>query len=248
MKKRLVLIMTAAMLLAGCGAAENEGTENTSAQEVQNETGAMQSEVETEVEETEEVASTEVVPEAVPEETPEVEVGYTYTDLDKTLYAKQSVNVRDIPSADGTKLGALSFAQEVHVTGQCNETSWYRIEYNGEVAYVSNNYLVETKPEVQTNQSASNGGGTQSGSWSDGYEMYVWYDMGEYFFMRVANVDEARQYLNQFPSTHWQTLKDRYPDREIVYGGTGPNCAVVSAVYMDPETGFPIWSADYLWD
>lgn len=75
---------------------------------------------------------------------------YTYTDLDKTMYAKSSVNVRSLPSTDGEKLGGLSKAQEVHVTGQCNETSWYRIDYNGSVAYVSNSYLVNDKPVEET--------------------------------------------------------------------------------------------------
>lgn len=75
---------------------------------------------------------------------------YTYTEMSATKYAKQSVNIRNLPSTDGEKLGGLSTNQEVSVTGQCNETSWYRIEYNGEVAYVSNNYLVDEKVEVQT--------------------------------------------------------------------------------------------------
>lgn len=75
---------------------------------------------------------------------------YTFTDLDKVMYAESSVNVRDLPSIDGTKLGGLSKAQEVHVTGQCNESNWYRIEYDGAVGYVSNDYLVNEKPVVQT--------------------------------------------------------------------------------------------------
>lgn len=48
---------------------------------------------------------------------------YTYTDLNKTMYAKSSVNVRSLPLKDGTKIGSLSQNQAVNVTGQCNETS-----------------------------------------------------------------------------------------------------------------------------
>lgn len=77
---------------------------------------------------------------------------YTYTDLDKTMYAKQTVNVRDLPSTDGNKLGGLSSAQEVKVLGQCNETSWYKIEFDGGVGYVSNNYIVAEKPVVEAVQ------------------------------------------------------------------------------------------------
>ena len=71
---------------------------------------------------------------------------YTYTELSATMYAKSAVNVRDLPSTDGNKLGGLSSGQAVTVTGKCNETGWYRIDYNGSVAYVSNSYLVDNKP------------------------------------------------------------------------------------------------------
>lgn len=74
---------------------------------------------------------------------------YTYTDMDATMYAQQTVNVRSMPSTDGEKLGSLSTNDEVKVTGQCAETSWYRIEYSGGVAYVSDSYLGNDKVVVQ---------------------------------------------------------------------------------------------------
>lgn len=70
---------------------------------------------------------------------------YTYADLNKTMYAKSSVNVRNIPSASGTKLGSLKKNNEVTVTGQCNETGWYRIVYDDGEAFVSNKYLSDEK-------------------------------------------------------------------------------------------------------
>ena len=75
---------------------------------------------------------------------------YTYTDKNATMYAKSAVNVRDLPSTDGKKLGALSKQQEVKVTGICKETGWYRISYKGKVGYVSNNYLVAKTQTVVT--------------------------------------------------------------------------------------------------
>lgn len=72
---------------------------------------------------------------------------YTVIDMTKTMYAKQSVNVRSGPSSDYENLGSLTTNQEVLVTGQA-DTGWYRIDYNGGVAYVSNNYLSDTKVEV----------------------------------------------------------------------------------------------------
>lgn len=74
---------------------------------------------------------------------------YTYTDLDQTMWTSSIVNVRDLPSESGGKLGALEKAQETHVTGQCLQTEWYRIEYEGASAYVSNSYLQDSKPVIE---------------------------------------------------------------------------------------------------
>ena len=128
---------------------------------------------------------------------------YTYTDLDKTMYAKQSVNVRDLPTADGNKLGGLSSAQEVKVTGQCNETSWYRIEFDGGVAYVSNSYLQDSKPEQQTTTQ----GGTTNNTASTSTQNFPhalnspWYDAGtgEVYFYTVGKASVMTEpYLTAF--------------------------------------------------
>lgn len=85
---------------------------------------------------------------------------YTYTDMDATMYAQNTVNVRNLPNSDGEKLDGLSTNDEVKVTGQCVETNWYRIEFDGNVAYVSNDYLGNDKVVVQaqTTQSTSSSG------------------------------------------------------------------------------------------
>ena len=76
---------------------------------------------------------------------------YTYTELNKTMYVKSSVNIRNLPSAEGDLLGTLPKGFEVKVTGQCKEPNWYRIEVTGGgIAYVSNNYLSDTKPAEET--------------------------------------------------------------------------------------------------
>jgi len=74
---------------------------------------------------------------------------YTFEDMDATKYAKSTVNVRSLPNSDGEKLGGLSTNDEVKVTGKCAETGWYRIEYADGIAYISNDYLVDEKVEVQ---------------------------------------------------------------------------------------------------
>ena len=104
----------------------------------------------------EEVVSTEEqqTTTAKQEETTVKQNVYTYSELDKKMYAKSSVNVRILPSTDGEKIGSLSKGQEVIVTGQCNETKWYRIIYKDKVAYVSSSYLVNDKPEEETTKSS----------------------------------------------------------------------------------------------
>ncbi|MBE5851834.1 MAG: SH3 domain-containing protein [Lachnospiraceae bacterium] len=80
---------------------------------------------------------------------------YSFEEMDATKYAKSTVNVRAIPISDGEKLGGLSANDEVKVTGKCNETGWYRIEYADGIAYVSDEYLVDEKVEVQVEAKAS---------------------------------------------------------------------------------------------
>ena len=71
-------------------------------------------------------------------------------ELDQTMYATTAVSIRSISSAEGEKLGDLSFAQEVHVTGRDKNTGWYRIEHDGGSAWVSDSYLSDSKPTVRT--------------------------------------------------------------------------------------------------
>ena len=122
------------------------------------------SEVESGEAEKEETSDEEMVEE---ENQPSEEPEYSYTDLNQTMYASQSVNVRSLPGTNGERVGGLSTAQAVTVTGKCYETGWYRIEYNGEEAFVSDSYLVSEKPvqqEVVTKSSSSSGSGSSGSS------------------------------------------------------------------------------------
>jgi uncharacterized protein YkwD len=128
----------------------------------------------TEVEENETESETEIKSENESESETEIKsesadatasepAGYTYTDMSTTMYAKSTVTVRDLPSTDGKKLGSLSTNQGVAVTGQCNETGWYRIEYNGSTGYVSNKYLSDEQATAQNTTNGDTGNGA-SGS------------------------------------------------------------------------------------
>lgn len=165
MKKRLFILTTVMMLsLTGLTAC---GKEETTADVPETETVAETTEVaevDTEVvktEDTEEVTETVEDTEVIlTEETEETETpaetpAYTVKDMTATKYAKSTVNLRKGPSSDYEKVGGLSTNQQVTVTGQA-DTGWYRIDYNGKEAFVSDKYLVNDKVNVAANNKTNN--------------------------------------------------------------------------------------------
>ena len=156
MKKRLVAAMFAVMMisLVGCGkASEPMPIEATEVVE-ESETVEEVTETVEEATETEEVAeATETAAEEPVAEEPASP--YSYTELSQTMYAQSTVNVRDLPEQTGEKLGSLTTNQEVTVTGQCNETGWYKISYNGDEGFVSDSYLGSEKVVVKSSKSSS---------------------------------------------------------------------------------------------
>lgn len=274
MKKRFLGLLFSAVIISmcvGCGAenattgptetvettatAEESTTEPIveptetpadSTEQIIEETEEPSEAVETETETAEATPEPTVEPEPTEEPVPQ----YTYTDMSATMYAKQTVNVRDLPDTSGNKIGSLSTNDEITITGQCNENSWYRFEYNGSVAYVSNKYVGENQVEVQApaNNNSGSGSTTSTAShWYDGYECYTWYDMGEYYFYLTPTQAEANQTCGdcingRFENEYlWKPeLLSRYPDRKVSYfsnGADGFGIAVVCSNYED-ATGF----------
>ena len=88
------------------------------------------------------------------------EAGYTCTEMTQTMYAKSAVNVRDLPNTDGKKIGSLKASQEITVTGKCDQTGWYRFDWNNTTGYVSDKYIVSEKPAVNTVASTNNSSNT----------------------------------------------------------------------------------------
>jgi len=73
-----------------------------------------------------------------------------------SMYASNAVNVRQGPSTDFERVGALKLGQEIKVTGQAS-TGWYEIVYGEEKAFVSDKYLqLEPVPVQQIQQAAVN--------------------------------------------------------------------------------------------
>lgn len=159
--KAVAAILCAALMLTACGSKETTSNE-TASTETTSATATEATSVEsTEMTTTEAaVEPTEAPTEAAPTETPApaveptaasveptaVSTGHTYSELNQTMYAKSAVNVRDLPSTDGKKIGSLKASQEITVTGKCDQTGWYRFDLNGTTGYVSDKYIVSEKP------------------------------------------------------------------------------------------------------
>lgn len=167
--KAVAAILCAALMLTACGSKETTSNETASTETTSVESTEMTTTEAAVAEPTVEPAETPTESEAVPTETtpaespaPAVEpttapveptavsTGYTYSELNQTMYAKSAVNVRDLPSTDGKKIGSLKASQEIVVTGKCDQTGWYRFELNNTTGYVSDKYIVSEKPAVNT--------------------------------------------------------------------------------------------------
>ena len=84
-------------------------------------------------------------PETKPAEKETKPAGSQVTSIDKTLYSTGSVRVRQNASTDSEVIGSLSEGQKVHAVGQ-TANGWIQIEYAGQKAFVSGEYLSEKKP------------------------------------------------------------------------------------------------------
>lgn len=161
--KTVAAILCAALMLTACGSKETTSNETASTETTSvtaTETNSVESTEMTTTEAT--VEPTEAPTETAPAESPApaaepttapvestaVSTGYTYSELNQTMYAKSAVNVRDLPSTDGKKIGSLKASQEITVTGKCDQTGWYRFELNNTIGYVSDKYIVSEKPAV----------------------------------------------------------------------------------------------------
>ncbi len=75
-------------------------------------------------------------PTPAPTPTPRPVRTYTFTDTNYRIYANgKSMRVYDEPAKDGEKIDSLTKTY-LTVTGICNETGFYRIEYNGKTGYL----------------------------------------------------------------------------------------------------------------
>lgn len=168
--KAVAAILCAALMLTACGSKETTSNETASTETTYVESTEMttteaavaeptvepaETPTESETAPTETAPASTVEPTTAPVEPTAVSTGYTYSELNQTMYAKSAVNVRDLPSTDGKKIGGLKASQEITITGKCDQTGWYRFELNNTTGYVSDKYIVSEKP-VSNVATASN--------------------------------------------------------------------------------------------
>ena len=148
---------------------------------------------------------------------------YTFTYIEKTMYAQQTVNVRNMPCTDGEKIGSLSANDEVWVVRQCNETGWYEINNTDISGYVSDSYLGTSK----VNTSNSGGGGSSSsqsytfvapnGDILSASKPITWEDVAPsaYEYLYTNNTD-VPIYINNDGHTHIKPGESIYDMEKII--------------------------------
>lgn len=88
-----------------------------------------------------------------------------FTEVNETVYATGTVNLRSGPSTAHDKVGSLNKSDSVTRVGigTADAEGWSRIQLSdGSIVYVSNKYLSTTKPVVQQQQTSKPSGGQQS--------------------------------------------------------------------------------------
>lgn len=128
--------------------ADSDTNDQTETADENEDTNAESDAADNETTDSETVVNEETEEQSLPE--------YTVTAYDESqvMYAAGAVNVRKGPSTDFERIGALTYGQEVTVTGQA-DTDWYEIMYGEEKAYVSNKYLQNEKPSDESQATAA---------------------------------------------------------------------------------------------
>ena len=88
-----------------------------------------------------------------------------FTEVNETVYATGTVNLRSGPSTAHDKVGSLNKSDSVTRVGigTAEAEGWSRIQLSdGSLVYVSNKYLSTTKPVVQQQQTSKPSSGQQS--------------------------------------------------------------------------------------
>lgn len=78
----------------------------------------------------------------------------SFTEVNETVYATDSVNVRSSYSTSSNVIGSLDKGDSVTRIGK--SSSWSKVKYNGQTAYISSDYLTTKKPEEEKKSNNNN--------------------------------------------------------------------------------------------
>lgn len=149
--KLIVFVVTIllAMAVVGCGKESSNTTlpVETSAQEE-----SSTEEITTEEATTEEPITEEPTTEEITTEEPTTEEAtfapVEIKEVNETVWATTSVNVREFWDKEAKKVGGLKKGKLVNRTGIC-DNGWSRIQYKGKEAYVNSKFLTDVEPETE---------------------------------------------------------------------------------------------------
>ena len=180
-KNRITALVLAGLMVLGlsaCSPTEPDPAD-TSAPEVTEpadtslpeEAEPQETQTEQEEQEPQETAATTEVEEEpspeVAEETPAPPT-YSFSEVSETVYATATVNVRSGFNTSADKVGSLGRGQSVKRVGigTGDAEGWSQVEFNGQTAYISSDYLSLTKPAAQSSGSNSSGSNNSGGQTS----------------------------------------------------------------------------------
>ena len=159
MKKRFNILTAISVCLLfsslpGCGCGTASTTESIETMESTIETESVSQEETSQVPETIEeesiIESEPVETEETMEPTESISEEIAITEMNETMYAITTVNIRSEASTDSDKLGALSTGESILVTGVTADELWYRVEEGETIGFVSSEYLSLEKPVIES--------------------------------------------------------------------------------------------------
>ncbi|MBM6977554.1 SH3 domain-containing protein [Intestinimonas butyriciproducens] len=169
MKRILVFALSLALAfsLSACTPTQEDPPEDTSTPEVTEpaDTSEPEQTATAEPDDQEPQETVETTDDTEPVEPTTTEIPDLFTSVNETVYATSTVNIREGFSADTDKVGSLGKGQSVKRVGigTGDAEGWSQVEFNGQTAYISSDYLSLTKPAAQSSGSNS-GSQTSQGS------------------------------------------------------------------------------------
>lgn len=86
-------------------------------------------------------------------------------EVSKSVYAKQKVNVRELPTEDSDKIDTLEKGKKIEVTGKVGK--WYRIQYKEGDAFLSSELCTENNPnEVKETKDSTDNSADTNTNWN----------------------------------------------------------------------------------